>query len=129
MFVLSADQAHIAILIGRVLLGGLFVLGGIQHFTSFPAVSEGMVKRGVPMARLVLVVGSIFQIACGVLLMLGLWVTAAALGLVVFTLAASAMFMNFWRLGGEARAGAIGGWKTNLALIGGLLIAAASNVH
>ncbi|MCL1633633.1 DoxX family protein [Luteimonas sp. SX5] len=125
---LSADLAQLATITGRVLLGGLFVLGGIEHFTSLPAVSGAMAKRGVPMAHLVLIAGSLFQIACGALLMLGLWVTAAALGLVVFTLAASAIFMNFWSLQGEARAGAIGGWKTNLALIGGLLVAAASNV-
>lgn len=129
MFVLSADQAHIAMLIGRVLLGGLFVLGGIHHFTSWPAVSGAMVTRGVPMACLVLAVGSVFQILCGSLLMIGLWVTAAALGLVVFTLVASAMFMNFWSMQGEARTGAISGWKTNLALIGGLLIAATSNAN
>ncbi len=124
---LSPEQAQVATIIGRALLGGLFVLGGIHHFTSLPAVSGAMAERGVPIPRLVLIVGSVFQIACGALLMLGLWATAAALGLVVFTLAASAMFMDFWRTQGEARTKAIEGWKTNLALIGGLLIAAASS--
>ena len=33
--------------------------------------------------------------------------------------------LNFWSMQDTARANAIGTWKTNLALIGGLLIAAA----
>lgn len=125
---LSADQAHIATIIGRILLGGLYVAGGIRHFMSLPAITGAIAARGVPMPRFVLIAGSFFQIVCGALLMLGLWATAAALGLVIFTILASIMMMNFWSMDGAARAGAINGWQTNLALIGGLLIAAADNV-
>jgi putative oxidoreductase len=62
---------------------------------------------------------------CGVALVLGFWPAWAALGLVLFTVVASIMFLDFWSMQGDARSGAIGTWKTNLALIGGLLIAAA----
>jgi putative oxidoreductase len=43
----------------------------------------------------------------------------------VFTILASILFLNFWMLEGTARAKSVGTWRTNLALIGGLLIAAA----
>jgi putative oxidoreductase len=62
---------------------------------------------------------------CGIALILGFWPGWAALGLVLFTIVASLMFVDFWNKEGEARAGAIGTCKTNCALIGGLLIAAA----
>jgi putative oxidoreductase len=76
----------------------------------------------------VLLTGSAFQAVCGIALILGFWPRWAALGLVLFTIVASIMFLDFWNKEGEARAGAIGTWKTNFALIGGLSIAAAHSV-
>lgn len=110
---------------GRILLGGFFAVAGFHHFSSIPQISAAMAKRGVPAARAVLVAGSVFQIAAGVLLAVGIQVRASALGLVVFTIAASIMLVNFWSLEGPARESAVSTWKTNLALIGGLLITAA----
>jgi putative oxidoreductase len=112
--------------IGRVLLGGLFVLGGIHHFFALPGVTSALAARGVPMARVALIAASLFQILAGLLLMLGLWVAPAAIGLVVFTLVSSCLLLNFWDLEGPARASAKMTFQSNLAIIGGLLIAAAS---
>jgi putative oxidoreductase len=78
------------------------------------------------MAPAVLYAGSVFQIATGALLMLGLFVTWAAIGLIVFTLAASIILLNFWDMEkGQARTSTINVWLSNIAIIGGLLIAAA----
>ena len=112
-------------ILGRLLLGFYFAWAGIHHFTELDRLTQAMAARGVPAARAVLVTGSVFQTVCGIALILGLWAEWAALGLVLFTLVASLMFLDFWNKEGDARAGAIGTWKTNLALIGGLLIAAA----
>jgi putative oxidoreductase len=84
-----------------------------------------MKARGVPAARPVLIVGSVFQIAAGLLLALGVYVMWAALGLVAFTVIASIMLLNFWDLEGAARESAWNGFQANMAIIGGLLIAAA----
>lgn len=62
---------------------------------------------------------------CGVALVVGFYPAWAALGLVLFTILASLLFLNFWSMQDAARTNAIGTWKTNFALIGGLLIAAA----
>lgn len=113
-----------ALIIGRLLLGGFFVLAGIRHFAIIPQVTQALTRRGVPAAKLVLLAGTVFQIAAGVLLAVGIQVQAAALGLVIFTLAASIMLVDFWNMEGAAREGALSTWKTNLAIIGGLLIAA-----
>ena len=111
--------------LGRLLLGAYFAWAGIHHFTSLAPIAASMTARGVPAARAVLVIGSIFQTVCGLALIFGVWPAWAALGLVLFTIVASLMFLDFWNKQGEARAGAVSTWKTNLALIGGLLIAAA----
>ena len=58
----------------------------------------------------------------GALLMFGLLVPLAAVGLMLFTIAGSAMMMNFWDMTGEKRMSASDGWHSNLGVIGGLLI-------
>jgi putative oxidoreductase len=120
--------SDILLLAGRLLLGGLFVFGGIQHLFAIPAISQAIAARGVPMPKLVLLAGSAFQAGAGLLLILGVLVPFAALGLVVFTLAASVMLMNFWSMQGPAREAAVHGWESNIAIIGGLLIAAAHSL-
>jgi putative oxidoreductase len=110
---------------GRVLLGGLFVVAGFHHLSMLPRMVDALHARGVPFPRLSLAMATAFQITAGVLLMLGLLVPPAALGLVVFTFSASVTRMNFWDLEGVMRDAAIRGWQSNLAIIGGLLIAAA----
>jgi putative oxidoreductase len=119
---------ELLLVIGRLLLGGIFVFAGIRHLFIIPMVSQVMAQRGVPAPRLVLVSGTVFQVAGGLLLILGLVVPIAALGLVIFTIAASVMLLNFWSLEGAAREGALNGWLSNLGVIGGLLIAAAYSI-
>ena len=122
---MSIDVAPLLLALGRLLLGGLFVVGGLHHFFIIPQLTDAIAARGVPFPRIVLIVGSVFQAVAGALLMLGFFVPAAALGLVVFTLLASVMLVNFWSLEGPARETASNVWKSNLAIVGGLLIAAA----
>jgi putative oxidoreductase len=95
---------------------------------ALPNITHALAARGIPAARLVLVAGSVFQIVAGIALIAGIQTLWAAVGLIVFTLIASVMLVNFWSMEGPARAGAIGTWKSNLALIGGLLITAAHSL-
>jgi putative oxidoreductase len=119
-------MSDILLIVGRCLLGGLFVAGGIKHFFIMDSVLGMMKARGVPHPKLVLLAGSIFQLICGLLFILGISITLAAAGLIVFTVVASVMLLNFWDLEpGPAREGLMDAFLTNIALIGGLLIAAA----
>lgn len=114
------------IIVGRVLLGGYYVWGGVHHFFLIEPITRMVADRGMPAPKLVMLGGSVFQIVCGVALALGLYVTAAALGLVLFTIIASVMLVNWWDMEGDARFNALNTFKANLALIGGLMIAAFS---
>ena len=119
------DDFQSLLIAGRVLLGGVFVVAGTHHFFILPGVTAAMKARGVPAARLVLITGSVFQIVAGLLLVLGAYTMWASLGLVLFTVIASIMLLNFWDMEGAARESAWNGFQANMAIIGGLLIAAA----
>ena len=118
------DYSQSLLIAGRVLLGGVFVVAGAHHFFILPGVTAVMKARGVPAPLMVLIAGSVFQISAGLLLALGVYATWAALGLVLFTVIASVMLLNFWDLHGPAREAAWNGFQANVAIIGGLLIAA-----
>ncbi|KQV66087.1 DoxX family protein [Rhizobium sp. Root1220] len=120
--------AIIALILGRLLLGGLFVVGGIHHFFLVVPLTNAIEARGIPLAKWVLFAGTTFQLIAGTLLIGGLFVAPAALGLAAFTAVASIMLLDFWNMEGIARDHAVNGWQLNLAVIGGLLIAAASTM-
>jgi putative oxidoreductase len=122
---MNFEISQVLLILGRVLLGGLFVYGGVRHMFIMPAITQAIAARGVPAPRLVLLVGSAFQFVAGLSLILGMFVAPAALALVLFTVAASVMLLNFWDLEGAPREAAINVWQSNLAIVGGLLITAA----
>lgn len=122
---MAIDPESVLWFVGRLLLGGLFVVGGVHHFFMLGGLAQFMAARGVPAAKLTLIAGSVFQAVAGLALIFGYQAFWAAIGLVVFTLVASAIFLDFRGHEGEARANAIKGWQSNLAIVGGLLVAAA----
>lgn len=123
---MSAELSAIVLVLGRILLGGLFVFGGIQHYFTAPMIVQMMTARGVPFPRLTLAAGSVFQAVFGLMLMAGILVSLSAFALVLFTAAASWMFLNFWAMSGPEREAAKHGLLSNAAIVGGLLIAAAT---
>jgi putative oxidoreductase len=116
-----------ALITGRVLLGGVFVRGGLTHFPALAPMSEAMRARGVPLARTTLIVGTLWQIVFGVLLMIGVFPALAALALALFLVLATIMMLNFWdHPPGPEREALVRGFASNVAILGGLLIAAAA---
>jgi putative oxidoreductase len=111
--------------VGRALLGAPFVVGGVRHFFHLSILEQVMTRRGVPAARFVLLCGSVLQIAAGTALILGLHPLYAIAALIVFTLTASVMFLDFWSMEGADRNNAINAWWANIGIVGGLLVVAA----
>ena len=111
--------------IGLILLGGVFVWAGADHFRRFAEVSAMLQERGFIAPRLMLAAGSLVEIAAGLCLAVGFHVAWAAAALVVFTIAASATLLDFWHHDGVARQGLRSAFIINVAVIGGLILAAA----
>jgi putative oxidoreductase len=126
---MNLDIREVTWIVARVLTGVLFVRGGIEHFSILPGLTQAVAARHIPAPRFVVVLGSVFQIVAGVAFMLGFYTQWAALGLILFTVVASLMLLNFWSMEGPARENAIRTWYANLAIIGGLLVAALYSMH
>jgi len=125
---MQAETQAILLFIGRLLLGGLFVVGGIRHLFDLLAITQAIAARRIPAAKLALLSGTAFQIVAGLALIFDFYPTWAALGLVAFTVAASVLLLNFWSMEGPARDNAVNAWPSNLAIIGGLLVTAAHSL-
>jgi putative oxidoreductase len=115
--------------LGRLLLGGHYLVSGVQHSLNWQQRVAVMTRLGVPMAPAALALGMTLQIACSLLVILGLWTVYAAAGLIVFTVAATVIFHNFLQNApGPDRAREIHHVLTNAALIGGFLILIAASL-
>jgi putative oxidoreductase len=117
---LSNFQNEILFL-GRLLLGGAFVFAGLRNIQNAALLTQLMVTRGLPQARLLLWLGIVLQMVAGALVIAGIRTDLAAACLVLFLLVATPMFHNFWDHQGQDRAARINGFVGNVALTGGFL--------
>ena len=122
---MTAELASGLVVIGRILLGGIFVVAGLRHLLILPVLTTALEQRGVSAPRAMLLAGTAFQIVAGAALVLGLFVTLASLGLIVFTVVASFLLVNFWDKQGEERVALANAFQTNVGLVGGLMLTAA----
>jgi putative oxidoreductase len=109
--------------LGHLLLGGLFVWAGIDHFRRFAEVEAMLAARDWPRPAVLLAAASVLQIVAGLGLAFDVLRAPAALLLAGFTLVATVTLLDFWRFQGEQRAGMRSGFLANVGLLGGLLIA------
>jgi putative oxidoreductase len=110
--------------LGHVLMGGVFLWVGIGHFLKFGAVTSQLKESGFPAPGPMLAAGSTLEIVAGFCLAIGLARTYAALALLAFTVAASMLALNFWRYDGATRQTMKSGFLINIAVAGGLMLAA-----
>ena len=116
---------NVTALIGRILLGAIFVVSGFAKLTD-PASAEGyMNTAGIPHADILVYVAGIAELAGGLALAFGFLARVAALGLVVMLGIISVYFHNFWALDGDAAKMQMVQFMKNLGIMGGLLMVVA----
>ena len=85
--------------IGQLLIAFLFVATGlINASTKFKQHLDRMVAVGVPFARFALIAGFAIQIIAGLLIAFDTQRAPAAAILIVFTVLATAIFHQYWRV-------------------------------
>lgn len=113
--------------LGMALLGGVFVWAGAEHFLRFRTVAAQLAERQFPAPAVLLALGSIVEIIAGACLAIDVVRPYAAGVLIAFTIAASAMALNFWRYQGPERQGLRFAFTINIAVVGGLIVAATTS--
>ncbi|MDT2021972.1 DoxX family protein [Methylocella sp. CPCC 101449] len=118
-----ADKTVLQV-VGQLLIALLFIGTGImnagwkqqQHV-------DRMIDAGIPFPWMVLWIGFAVQIAAGIMLALNWHTPVAAALLIVFTIAASAIFHRFWLVADPLRRHFhVSNLFGNAAVIGGLLL-------
>jgi len=92
-------------LIGRVVLGGLFFISGAQKLMSIDQFAASLVKDGIPdqFALVLAWLGAGVETIGGVLIVLGLATSWAALFMIAFTIIAAFISHRFWEAPDEMR--------------------------
>ena len=112
-------------LIGRLLLAYFFIPAGIGKIGGFAGTVGYIASKGLPLPEVGAVLAIIVEVGVGLMLLLGFKTRWAALILMVFTLAASVFFHNYWALPADkAFVNQLMFWK-NIGIAGGLLAFAA----
>lgn len=110
------------IIAGRFLIGAYFVQAGVRNFGKQPLHIGILEKKGVPMPRETLLAALALQVLCGLMVGLGIFPVIGAIGLIVFTVAANALYHNFTQFTGDERTSHLNSVLANAALVGGLLL-------
>lgn len=108
-------------LLGRILMGVLFVWSGYGKLTNFPGTAGYMANAGIPLAEIALAVTILIELGGGLMLVAGWQARLAALAIFVFVIASTLVFHQYWAVEAAQRQMQMIQFYKNLAIMGGLL--------
>jgi len=112
-----------ALLVGRVLMGWLFVDAGWRKLMGLDAFIASLTSRRVPYATVMGYLGATVEFAGGAAVLVGAWTRCAALLMIVFVIVATAISHRYWEFTEPAaRRMQQGQFMKNVALIGGFML-------
>lgn len=112
-------------LVGRILLALMFVLAGFGKLTNLEGAAAYMGSVGLPAVPAMAAVVGLIELLGGLAIATGFLARWAALGLAVFTVAASLMAHRYWSLPADKQMVQQLLFMKNMAVAGGLLVLAA----
>ncbi|MBU6142139.1 DoxX family membrane protein [Patescibacteria group bacterium] len=113
----------VAFLLGRILLGGYFLMMGITHFTKLEMMSGYAASKKVPMPKAAVTVAGVLLLIGGFGILTGLYISASLMALVLFLVPVSFMMHPYWREADpQAKMADRVNFMKNMALLGAVLI-------
>jgi putative oxidoreductase len=113
------------LLVGRVMMGWLFVDASWRKLMGLDAFIASLATRRVPYATAMGYLGAAVEFCGGVAILLGAWTRCAALMMIVFVIVATAISHRYWEFAdAAARRMQQGQFMKNLAIIGGFFLLA-----
>jgi putative oxidoreductase len=115
---LAASMSDIVLLIGRILLGWIFVRSGYGKLFNVEAVANSFPLRGLPSFLAYIAVP--FEFFGGIALIFGFATRYIVLGFVIFMLVATFSSHRYWEFAdATARRGQESSFYKNIAILGG----------
>ena len=118
---ITAATADVALLLARVLFGGVLAFMGLNHFMDTDAMAGYAEAKGIPAPRLSVLGSGLLLAAGGVGIVVGVFPLLAAIGLAVFFVVSTPTMHDFWRFEGEQAQQEMTHFLKNAALLGGSL--------
>ena len=117
---------NIAVLIGRVIVGGFFLMNAFNHFAQLNMMTGYAKSKGVPAPALAVGGSGVLLFLGGLSLLLGYHPTIGAALLVTFLLGVSFGIHNFWTVQvQQAKQVEMTNFLKNMAILGLLLMTVA----
>jgi putative oxidoreductase len=113
------------VLVGRILLGLIFVLSGFAKISGFDGTAGYIASKGLPLPQLLAALTIVVELGGGLALMAGLYTRQAVIALAGFSLLTAVVFHNFWAAPQADQMGQQINFMKNLAIAGGMLVLAA----
>jgi putative oxidoreductase len=110
------------LLVGRILLGGIFVLSGYGKLMGLAAFAASLETKGVPFASGLALIGACVEFFGGLAIVLGIEVRYAAMLMTAFVIVATLISHRFWELQGALRQAQTTQFSKNMAIIGGFVL-------
>ena len=115
----AATTSDVVLLIGRILLGWIFVRSGYGKLFNVEAVANSFPLRGIP--AFLAYVAVPFEFFGGIALILGLATRYVVLGFVIFMLVATFSSHRYWEFtDAAARRAQDSSFYKNMAMLGGI---------
>ena len=113
------DLAHT---VGRVLLSVIFIVAGYNKLVAIAGTTGYFTRLGVPMPQVMAWVVAIFEIAAGLMILVGFKTRWVALALCAFTGIALFLGHKFWAVDAAQYTNQLNHALKNLAVMGGFLL-------
>jgi putative oxidoreductase len=110
------------LLLGRILLGGIFVLSGYGKLMGLSAFAASLEQKGVPFASVMALIGAPVEFFGGLAIVLGIETRYAAALMVGFVIVATLISHRFWEYQDAARQMQQTQFVKNVAIIGGFVV-------
>jgi len=113
------------VLVGRILLGLIFVLSGFAKLSGFDGTAGYIGSKGLPLPQLLAALTIVVELGGGLALMAGFYTRQAVVALAGFSLLTAVLFHNFWAAPQAEQMMQQINFMKNLAIAGGMLVVAA----
>lgn len=116
----------VVVLIARIMMAVVFFASGVEKSVNFAEALDEFAKARLPFLRFTVISTITLHLVASVCLIMGWFVTEMAAALAVFTFLATIRVHDFWNSKGEERLIRSRIALANYALVGGLILLAAT---